>query len=93
MITVRNVDSIVRMAEAHAKTHLRDEVRDEDVNMAIRVALESFITSQKYSIAKTLRNVSNVTLVVLCLNFISASTNMLPTRRITTSYSSTFYKP
>ncbi len=57
MITVRSVESIVRMAEAHAKMHLRDEVRDEDVNMAIRIALESFITSQKYSVARTLQKV------------------------------------
>jgi len=55
VITVRSVESIVRMAEAHAKMHLRDEVRDEDVNMAIRVALESFITSQKYSVARALQ--------------------------------------
>ena len=30
---------------------------DEDVNMAIRVMLESFIDTQKYSIMKTMRKV------------------------------------
>lgn len=37
--------------------HLRDFVIDEDVNMAIRVMLESFIDTQKYSIMKTMRKV------------------------------------
>ena len=32
-VTVRHVDSIVRLAEAHARVHLRDYVRDDDVNM------------------------------------------------------------
>ena len=32
-ITVRHLDSIVRMAEAHARMHLRDFVRDDDVTM------------------------------------------------------------
>ena len=56
-MNVRHVESIIRMSEAHAKMHLRDYVRDEDVNMAIRVALDSFINSQKYSIAQTLKKV------------------------------------
>ncbi|EGG23394.1 MCM family protein [Cavenderia fasciculata] len=55
-MTIRHVESMVRMAEAHAKMHLRDYVRDEDVNMAIRVMLDSFIGSQKMSSTKTLRN-------------------------------------
>ena len=55
VLTVRSIESIIRMSEAHAKMHLREEVKEEDVNMAIRVALDSFITSQKYSIARNLR--------------------------------------
>ena len=31
------------MTEAHAKMHLRDIVRDDDVDVAISVLLESFI--------------------------------------------------
>jgi len=54
-MTVRHVESIIRMSEAHAKMHLRDYVRDEDVNLAIRVALDSFIGAQKYAVAQSLR--------------------------------------
>jgi DNA replication licensing factor MCM2 len=54
-ITVRHIESVVRMAEAHAKMHLRDHVRADDIDLAIRVALESFIQSQKYSVMNHLR--------------------------------------
>jgi DNA replication licensing factor MCM2 len=33
------------MAEAHAKMHLRENVNDLDVNVAISVMLDSFIQS------------------------------------------------
>lgn len=56
-MTVRHVESILRMAEAHAKMHLRDYVNDGDINMAIRVALDSFINAQKFSVARALRKV------------------------------------
>lgn len=46
------------MAEAHARMHLRDYVQEDDVNMAIRMMLESFVETQKYSVMKTMRNVS-----------------------------------
>ncbi len=49
---------MIRMAEAHAKLHLREYVIDDDVNMAIRVMLESFIDTQKYSVMRTMRKVS-----------------------------------
>lgn len=45
------------MAEAHAKMHLRDYVQEEDVNMAVRMVLESFVETQKYSVMKTMRQV------------------------------------
>lgn len=32
--------------------HLRSEVKKEDVQAAIKVMLESFVQSQKYSVAK-----------------------------------------
>ena len=35
--------------------HLRDIVRDDDVDVAISVLLESFIQSQKYSVARNIR--------------------------------------
>jgi len=54
-ITVRHIESIIRISEAHARMHLREYVNEDDVNMAIRVAIESFIDTQKYSITKTMR--------------------------------------
>jgi len=54
-ITVRHIESVIRMAEAHAKMHLRDYVQEDDVNMAIRVMLESFIDTQKYSVMRSMR--------------------------------------
>lgn len=54
-ITVRHIESIVRMSEAHAKMHLRDYVRSDDIDLAIRVMLESFIQSQKYSVMNHLK--------------------------------------
>uniref|UniRef100_A0A3Q1CVR4 DNA replication licensing factor MCM2 n=1 Tax=Amphiprion ocellaris TaxID=80972 RepID=A0A3Q1CVR4_AMPOC len=54
-ITVRHIESMIRMAEAHAKIHLRDYVLEDDVNMAIRVMLESFIDTQKFSVMRSMR--------------------------------------
>merc|ERR1719322_540892 len=48
-ITVRHIESMIRLAEANAKMHLREYVHEDDVNMAIRVVLESFVDTQKYS--------------------------------------------
>lgn len=54
-ITVRCIESVIRMAEAHARIHLRDSVHEIDVNMAIRVMLESFVDAQKFSVMKKMR--------------------------------------
>merc|ERR1739838_1198767 len=54
-ITVRHIESMIRIAEAHAKMHLREFVREDDVNMAIRVMLESFIDTQKFSVMKAMK--------------------------------------
>ena len=61
---------MIRLAEAHARLHLRDYVIDDDVNMAIRVMLESFIDTQKYSVMRTMRKVRTfkVQLLESCLN-------------------------
>lgn len=48
------------MAEAHAKMHLRDYVLEDDVNMAIRVMLESFIDTQKFSVMRSMRKVGGL---------------------------------
>merc|ERR1712170_262955 len=58
-ITVRHIESMIRIAEAHAKMHLREFVRDDDVNMAIRVMLESFIDTQKFSVMKAMKRKFN----------------------------------
>ncbi len=62
-ITVRHIESIIRISESHARMHLREYVNEDDVNMAIRVMLESFIDTQKYSIMKTMRKVC---ILMLC---------------------------
>lgn len=56
-ITVRHIESIIRMAEASAKMHLRDHVQESDMNLAIRMALDSFVDTQKYSVMKSMRQV------------------------------------
>uniref|UniRef100_A0A7E4VX11 DNA replication licensing factor MCM2 n=1 Tax=Panagrellus redivivus TaxID=6233 RepID=A0A7E4VX11_PANRE len=55
VVTVRHVESMIRMSEAHAKMHLRNYVTDEDVSAAIRIALECFIQTQKASIMRQMR--------------------------------------
>jgi DNA replication licensing factor MCM2 len=42
------------MAEANAKMHLRDYVRSDDIDLAIEMLLESFLQSQKFSVARQL---------------------------------------
>ena len=54
-IAVRHIESVMRMAEASAKMHLRDHVREDDVDLAIKVMLESFMQAQKVSIRKVLQ--------------------------------------
>ena len=56
-ITVRYLESIIRMSEAFARLHLRDFVRQDDIDQAISVTIKSFISAQKYSVKKTLARV------------------------------------
>uniref|UniRef100_A0A7S3D6T3 DNA replication licensing factor MCM2 n=1 Tax=Palpitomonas bilix TaxID=652834 RepID=A0A7S3D6T3_9EUKA len=51
-IAVRHIESIIRLAESHARMHLRESVEEYDVDMAIRITLQSFINSQKQSVMK-----------------------------------------
>jgi MCM AAA-lid domain len=57
----------VRMSEAHARLCLRDQVRSDDIDLAIRIMLESFISSQKFAIMKRLNKV--VIFVVFAYGF------------------------
>ncbi len=70
-IAVRHLESSVRMAEASARMHLREHVRRDDVDLAIKVSfkvhfrlccsnvdqvvLESFLQAQKVSVRKSLQ--------------------------------------
>lgn len=54
-VATRHLESIVRMTEAHAKMHLRQYIREDDLNFAIKMMLESMLMSMKYSTAKALK--------------------------------------
>ncbi|KAK6944611.1 MCM domain [Dillenia turbinata] len=54
-IAVRHIESMIRMSEAHARMHLRQYVTQDDVDMAIRVLLDSFISTQKFGVQKALQ--------------------------------------
>ena len=56
-ITVRHVESLIRIAEANARMHLREYVCEDDINMGIRVLLESFIDTQKFAVMHNMRKV------------------------------------
>jgi len=62
-MTVRHLESILRLAEASAKMHLRETVTEDDCNMAIRVTLNTFISSQKHSLGQQMRKVFHKYLV------------------------------
>eukprot|EP00316_Scyphosphaera_apsteinii_P000527 CAMPEP_0119314172 /NCGR_PEP_ID=MMETSP1333-20130426/31965_1 /TAXON_ID=418940 /ORGANISM="Scyphosphaera apsteinii, Strain RCC1455" /LENGTH=910 /DNA_ID=CAMNT_0007319233 /DNA_START=48 /DNA_END=2780 /DNA_ORIENTATION=+ len=51
-VAVRHIESIIRMAEASARMHLRNHVRNDDVDLAIQVLLGAFINAQKFAIKR-----------------------------------------
>ncbi|EEA06435.1 DNA replication licencing factor MCM2, putative [Cryptosporidium muris RN66] len=53
-MTVRHIESIIRLAEAQAKMRLSPIVTNKDIDGAIGIVLESFIQSQKYAVAQRL---------------------------------------
>ncbi|KAH0237890.1 MCM-domain-containing protein, partial [Aureobasidium melanogenum] len=53
-ITVRHLESILRIAEAFAKMRLSDFCSSTDIDRAIAVAVDSFVGSQKVSCKKAL---------------------------------------
>ncbi|ELA48172.1 hypothetical protein VCUG_00410 [Vavraia culicis subsp. floridensis] len=54
-ITARHIESIVRISEALARIKLCEYVCKEDIDTAIKITLDSFISAQKYSVVKALR--------------------------------------
>ena len=54
-MTVRHMESMIRMAEANARMELRDYVMDKDVDFGIATMLETFIQTQKHSVAERMR--------------------------------------
>ncbi|KMV66288.1 minichromosome maintenance protein [Encephalitozoon cuniculi EcunIII-L] len=73
-VTVRHVESIVRISEAFAKMRLSRVVSVEDIDEAISVVLDSFMGAQKYSMSKSLRkkfvkyfNKNNIDVLVFLL--------------------------
>ncbi|EPS43309.1 hypothetical protein H072_2725 [Dactylellina haptotyla CBS 200.50] len=53
-ITVRHLESIIRLSEAFAKMRLSDYVQTRDIDFAIGVIIESFVGAQKLSVKKSL---------------------------------------
>merc|ERR1712124_122338 len=54
-ISVRQLESTIRMAEAHAKICLHKHVSSADVDFAIKVMVESYINLQKTETQEELR--------------------------------------
>lgn len=54
-ITVRHIESIIRVSEAFAKLRLSSTVSKSDIDSAISLTLESFLNAQRYSVSKQLR--------------------------------------
>jgi DNA replication licensing factor MCM2 len=54
-IAVRHIESIMRISEAIARMRLSNKVTDSDLNIAIKVMLNSFITAQKSAVQSALR--------------------------------------
>ncbi|KAF8477212.1 MCM2/3/5 family-domain-containing protein [Kalaharituber pfeilii] len=53
-ITVRHLESIIRISEAFAKMRLSEYVAQKDIDRAIAVTIESFVGTQKVAVKKSL---------------------------------------
>ncbi|KAK9464788.1 MCM2/3/5 family-domain-containing protein [Lipomyces arxii] len=54
-ITVRHLESILRLSESFAKMRLSEYVSAADIDRAIRVTIQSFVGGQKVSVKKSLQ--------------------------------------
>ena len=59
IIVPRHLESLVRICQASAKMHLRNHTTLKDVNIAIKLMLESFLDSQKPSFRFKIKNKFN----------------------------------
>ena len=54
-ISTRHFESLIRIAEAHSKIFLRNQVNNQDIDFSIQLFLELFLQNQKYYVEKWLR--------------------------------------
>lgn len=54
-ITVRHVESMIRIAEASARMHLREVVMQQDIDFAVEIVLDSFCSTQKTAVRNQLQ--------------------------------------
>ncbi len=54
-IVVRHLESLIRLASASAKLHLRKQIIPSDCHLAISILLNSFMSTQKPSIAMNIK--------------------------------------
>lgn len=58
-LTVRHLESLIRLSEANARMRLSDRVEDQDIDDAISLTIHSFAKSQKHAIAQSIYRVFN----------------------------------
>lgn len=76
---------MIRMSEAHARMHLRQHVTEEDVDMAISVLLNSFISTQKYGVQRALQKVRKEIVFYFYKTFCSMLSTLLDMLLLPTS--------
>lgn len=56
-ITARHIESIIRCSESYAKMHLRNFVTTDDVRVAMKVILQSFVSTQRHLVRKNMEQI------------------------------------
>lgn len=73
-ITARYIESIIRCSEAYAKMHLRNHVTMDDVRLAVRMTIQSFVATQTKANRRTMEQIFSHQ-----LNYNRSSTEILLT--------------